>query len=272
MKKVNGNETQVMRSICHKFNIMSTQSLTRFNKVLQFVSMLFLFIDETGDPGAKGSPHFGYGLLHVQHSNYRAIRHLLSQIRWLRGIFGDLSKLSSKSDKNTINNILQALSTLSEAGHIMASGLYIDKSTYGGRFLNWSELEIPQKEWPYYLRNYLLRHLLEYHFSLPNVDNDEIDLVTDRILLTDNQRRNTVNYLNSKTEIQLEKPFPIPPVKHLTIADSEYICGLEIAHVLADVVNKIAEGASPEYLNMVKFMSVQKFDGHTEKDLKTKRP
>ena len=234
--------------------------------------MLFLFVDETGDPGEKGSPYFGYGLLHVMHNKYSAIRHLLSQIRWLRGIFGDLSRLSSKVDKNTINNILRALSTLSEAGHIAASGLYIDKSTYGGRFLKWSEAEIPQKEWSYYLRNYLLRHLLEYHFSLPNVDKDEIDLVIDRILLTDNQRRNTMSYFNSKTEIPLKKPFSIPPVKYFTIADSEYICGLEIAHILSGVVNKIAEGASPEYLNIVKFMNIQKFDGHTEKELKKKKP
>ena len=57
--------------------------------------------------------------------------------------------------------------------------------------------------------------------------------------LSESQRRNTIDYLNSKTEIPLRQQFRIPPVTYLTIANSEYIGGLEIAHVLADVTLKM---------------------------------
>ena len=77
----------------------------------------------------------------------------------------------------------------------------------------------------------------------------------------------TFNYLNSKTARPLEKPFALPEITHLTIADNEYICGLELAHILADVVKKKAEAKlSDEYSKFVEFIRIKEFIGHKKED------
>lgn len=228
--------------------------------------MNFIFIDETGDVGKEGgTSYFGYGLLHVKDDKYFLIRQLLSEIRWLHGVFGDLSRITSKTENNTVMGILRALSSLSKENHIICTGLYINKSNYGGRYLEWSETAIPQSQMAYRLRNYLLRHLLEFHFSHKNVPKTATDIILDRVALSEPQYMETFKYLNSK--LPLEKPFALPEITHLTIADNEYICGLELAHILADVVKKKAEAKlSDKYSEFVNFIRITEFIGHKKED------
>jgi hypothetical protein len=228
--------------------------------------MNFIFIDETGDVGKEGgTSYFGYGLLHVKDDKYFLIRQLLSEIRWLHGVFGDLSRITSKTENNTVMGILRALSSLSRENHIICTGLYINKSNYGGRYLEWSETAIPQSQMAYRLRNYLLRHLLEFHFSHKDVPKTATDIILDRVALSEPQYMETFKYLNSK--LPLEKPFALPEITHLTIADNEYICGLELAHVLADVVKKTAEAKlSDKYSEFVDFIRITEFIGHKKED------
>jgi hypothetical protein len=231
--------------------------------------MYYLFVDETGDPGAaEGSTiHFGFALLEVHSSKYGAIRHLMSQIRWLRGIFGDLDRLSPKRDDSVVADLIMGLNTLAEKDVIKASGIFINKERYGGQYLRWTDKDIKREDWSYYLRNYLLRHLLESHFESRNIsDNDEIDLISDRVMLSESQRKNTISYLNSKTEMRLDRKFAIPPIKHLTVASADYVCGLEIAHILADIVKQKATGAmSEKYADLIRFIGIQDFQGHDKK-------
>jgi len=146
---------------------------------------------------------------------------------------------------------------------ILTSGIFINKGDYGGRFLTWSDVDIPKSEWKFYLRNYLLRHLLELHFSNHNPQGDTVDLVVDRVTLSEGQRRNTHNYLNSKTRKPLREPFAIPPIEYLTIGDSEYIGGLEIAHVLADILRETIKGeVTPEVRAVSDFVRIEHFVGH----------
>lgn len=147
-------------------------------------------------------------------------------------------------------------------GFVFASGLFISKAYYGGRYLSWSDLDIPPSEWPYYLRNYLLRHILEFHFQRIGQSNEGIDLVLDRVMLTESQRRNTLSYLRSETLIPLKQPFSIPTIEYLTIADSEYVGGLEIAHVLAEVLREHAKGTIDAKMRaLTDFMEIEYFVG-----------
>jgi len=229
--------------------------------------MNYVFIDETGDPGKKGTQCFGYGLLHIQDGNYFLIRRLLSEIRQLSGIWGDLSRITKKTNNQTLINILQGLASLSESNQIICSGLYINKSTYGGRYLEWSEPPIGENVMAYRLRNYLLRHLLEFHFSYEDVSKTETDIILDRVSLSERQRQETFNYLNSKTAIPLNQPFAIPEISYLTITGNEYICGLELAHVLADVVKKKAmNDLSDEYSELIGFIRIREFIGHKKEE------
>lgn len=225
--------------------------------------MNFVFVDDTGDPGSQlskgASAYFGMALLSVKDNDYEAVRFLLSQVYWLCG-----TAKSIVLGQHYIRalNLLRGLQELAKNGIVFASGLYINKEKYGGRYLAWSDIEVPQSEWPYYLRNYLLRHLLEFHFGEVNKTTEPVDLALDRILLNESQRKNTFNYLNSKTAVPLKQPFAIPTIAHLTIADSEYVSGLQIAHVLADILKEHAAGTISNNLKKLSdFMRIKQFVG-----------
>jgi hypothetical protein len=227
--------------------------------------MNFVFVDETGDPGsdiAKGaSLYFGMALLSVKDKDYKALRLLLSQIHWLRGT---ATSIELRRTYNKSLDLMRGLKELANHGVISASGLYINKEDYGGRYLTWSDVEVTQGEWAYYLRNYLLRHLLELHFSSSNSLTDPVELVLDRGIVA--ERQNTYDYLNSKTKIPLRESFSIPPIRHLTICDSEYVGGLEIAHVLADILKETIKGdITPEVKAVSDFVRIKHFVGHKAK-------
>jgi hypothetical protein len=231
------------------------------------MKMNFIFVDETGDPGRKGTQCFGYGLLHIQDDKYFLTRRLLCEIRQRSGIWGDLSGITKKAGNQILINILQGLASLSKNNQIVCSGLYINKSTYGGRYLEWSELPIGENVMAYRLKNYLLRHLLEFHFSYNDVPQIETDIILDRWELSEGQRQEMFNYLNGKTAITLAQPFSLPKISYLTIADNEYICGLELAHILADMVKRKAMNKlSDEYSKLIGFIRIREFIGHQKEE------
>jgi len=227
--------------------------------------MNFVFVDETGEPGrrAGGSAHFGMALLCVKDDDYESIRGLLSQIHWLSGT---ARVVEIGPDPFLPCMLLRGLRELANNRFLSASGLFISKADYGGRYLNWSDYNIPPSEWSYYLRNYLLRHLLEFHFEKTDQFSEPIDLVLDRLMLTEDQRQNTLGYLRSEAPIPLIRPFSIPEVRHLTIADSEYVGGLEITHVFADIVREHAKGTiNRTVASLADFMPIQHFVGPKER-------
>lgn len=225
--------------------------------------MNFVFVDDTGDPGSQlskgASAYFGMALLSVEDKDYQALRFLLSQVHWLSGTASSIG-LGEQSIRAL--NLLRGLQELARHKIVPTSGLFINKENYGGRYLTWSDFDVPPPEWPYYLRNYILRHLLEFHFSALSTQSGPLDMVLDRVVLTESQRRNTFEYLNSKTTVPLRQPFAIPTVAHLAIADSEYVGGLEIAHVLADILKKHAKRAiSRSETEVSDFIRIEEFVG-----------
>ncbi|MBI2852365.1 MAG: hypothetical protein HYX84_04605 [Chloroflexi bacterium] len=226
--------------------------------------MNFVFVDETGDPGAEiskgASPYFGMVSLSVRDEHYEAVRLLLAQIHWLCGTAACL-ELGSSNPIRALN-LLRGLRELVRSEIISVSAMYIKKETYGGRYLTWSPPDVPLKEWRYYLRNYLLRHLLEFHFASPGSASEPVDLILDRVILTESQRKNTFDYLNSANSIPLRRKFEIPSIEFLTLADSEYVGGLEIAHVMADVLKEqLKETIISTAKEVADFMKIELFVG-----------
>jgi hypothetical protein len=227
--------------------------------------MNFVFIDETGDPGSdveKGaSAYFGMALICVKDIDYEAISLLLSQVHWLCGTAKSIS-LGHKPVRAF--NLLRGLHELAGNGLISASGLYIDKEKYGGRYLTWTDLNVSPNEWRYYLRNYLLRHLLEFHFhENGSIQEEPLDLVIDRVMLSQSQHDNIFKYLNGRPDIPLKRPFGIPPISFVTISDSKYTGGLEVAHLLADVLRDQAKGTLATDIKLESgFLKISQFVGH----------
>lgn len=226
--------------------------------------MDFVFVDETGDPGNPeispgSSAHFGLALLHVRSEDYKQIRRLLTIQRWSFEIFTEM-KLALRD--RLFKNLMRGLKVLAEEDEVATSGLYILKNRYQGRYLSWAEDRISRDSWTMYLRNYLLRHLLEQHFSVHEAKSGQLDLILDRVDLSERQRSNVFDYLNSSPGTPLRERFKIPTIKYLTIADSEHVGGSQVAHSLAEIVSGFAsERMSSELEQTVDFVSVACFLG-----------
>jgi len=225
--------------------------------------MIFIFVDETGEPGKRNifSPgstsYFGLASISIADRDYEALRLLLAQIHWLRGTATTIDS----TNHIWAFNFLRGLKELEAIGLISASALYIDKKDYKGRYLTWSDYNIHKDEWRYYLRNYLLRHLLEYHFN-SSIPNESVELIIDRIPLTESQLENTRNYLNSQTLPKESVPFAIPYIQHLTLPASEYVGGLEVAHLLADVLKRRIQNNIPPLMEeLSRFVRTKHFLG-----------
>ena len=201
----------------------------------------FVFVDETGDLGPKGTGYYGYGIFEVAASDYGHIRKLLAEARARYSLYRDL-ELDFR--KQPLREIFARLDELASKQIIRRSGLYIDKQRYGGRYLTWSDVELARKpDWAHFLRNYLLRVALEHHYQPYEVDDRRIDVILDRIAVNVEQHRNLEDYLANRATIPRRALFRLPELEYLTISDSRYTGALQIAHVLANVVKQYAKQA-----------------------------
>jgi len=223
----------------------------------------FVFVDETGDLGLKGTQVYGYGVLEVAASDYGKIRAILAEERWRFRLYRDFEL---KPAARPVTNVLMQLQELAECGKVFASGLYINKARYGGSYLTWSDIRRAKRsQWVHRLRNYLLRHALEFHYSSRRIDESTIDLVLDRIAISRDQQRNLEDYIMSRKAIQLREPFRLPNIDYVTISDSSYTGGLQLAHLIAELLKKCAsDSLEPELRELVGFIRIVEFLGHAK--------
>lgn len=219
----------------------------------------FLFVDETGNPSSgTTTSYYGFGVVEVISSQYWKIRQILAEERWRQRFYKEF-ELNAKS--YPVLNVFKQLQELSENDLVAASGLFVRKDHYGGRYLKWSDVEqLTEDQWPHAFRNYILRHALEFHYADRLHDQRRIDLVIDRIGVNREQRKNLEAYLRSK--MPLQRPFDLPEIEHVTISDSEYTGGLQIADMIASVVKRAAtDTLEAEVTEIARFIRIASFVG-----------
>lgn len=222
----------------------------------------FVFVDETGNLGRLGEAYYGYGILEVPAAIYSRIRQILAEERFRFRFYKDFEIPLTDRPAEIV---FTQLAELAEHDLVAASGLYIDKAHYGGRYLTWTDVShMRDSDWPHYARNYLLRKALEFHFSNRETPEDKtIDLVLDRIAVNADQRRNLEDYLRSKKT--QERPFALPGIEYVTISDSAYTEGLQLAHMIASIVKKVAKGTLTEKeTELSRFVHLAGFVGHQD--------
>ena len=224
----------------------------------------FVFVDETGDLGQKGTDYYGYGIVEVPVSQYARIRQILAEERWRFRLYRDFEL--DPSSRPAVN-VLTQLRELAEWDIISVSGFYINKGRYRGRYLTWSEIKrLNRRQWPHRLRNYLLRKALETHYSTVDIEGRSIDLVLDRIAVNSLQRQNLEDYIKSRKDIPLREPFKLPRIDYVTISDSSYTGALQVAHLVADIVKKSAtHSLSPQEMDLARFVRLSEFLGTDSK-------
>jgi hypothetical protein len=84
-------------------------------------------------------------------------------------------------------------------------------------------------------------------------------------MLSQSQHDNIFKYLNGRPDIPLKRPFEIPPITYITISDSKYTGGLEVAHLLADLLRDQAKDTlNAEIKQEAAFLKITRFIGHSK--------
>ena len=194
------------------------------------------FLDDTGDPGERGKPYFGYAGIVLDRAHLAAFH----EARWqLRSSIGSWGERKYKRGRGPgFEAELRDMARLQNDDTLFAGAVIIDKARYSGPWLR--ELDGKPAD-SNFLRNYLVRKLLEQAFDgVSYRAGDHIDVVLNRAGESHSVANNLLRYLNGEwTEYG---PFAFPVVQLVTHADSLYVEGLQAAHHLATLAREIYRG------------------------------
>lgn len=192
----------------------------------------FLFIDETGDPGADlaqgSSLYFVLGLVHVSDLSLEKLHQHLYAMGYFSGRFRELkSSRLSRLQKDQIEDIAK---WLCEDRHVSISVVLVDKGLYTGPYLI-STVKYPAH--PFYFRNFLTRHLLEQHFLFHTLLTLECDIIFDRAIGESEEK---------KLQTYLQGNLRLPTFTHILHADSRYIPALQFTDAIIHIVKEYILG------------------------------
>lgn len=194
----------------------------------------FVFADDAGDPGAAGSPCFGYALLAIESRSLDAFNETRARFRVATNNYREAKRgaLSSPGFQAAIRHALD----LHQNAGVLFAATFITKGKYDGYWLAPKD-GMPAS--PLFLRNYLIRKSLELLFDgRPQLRESTMELVTDRVMYTPAQVNNLQAYLNGV--FNERERFNFPHVTNVTHADSRYVEALQVADHIARIAHRIA--------------------------------
>lgn len=212
----------------------------------------YLFVDETGDPGdgsGGSSDYYGMSLLHITDDVFDRVLEHLTNLRYHRGLTRELrlKPVKRKGGVWEFGKLLDGIKALASQEAVFASSVYLVKDQYTGPYLKDSS---PRGKNPIWFRNFVLRHLLEFHFAECKPRTQQIDLVIDRFELSRDGRINLEEYIQNN--------YNLPPIKHITHAASLYVEVLQAVHHLSTVLKVLATGeAPPDLLELLSFVRLK---------------
>lgn len=213
----------------------------------------FLFVDESGDPGYAiepisgrllSTPYYTAAVLHVVDDAFRDINRHIAGFRFYSGLNKEL-KIPPQS--KGFHPLMEPIGVLAsnDAG-IYASAVYLDKHNYSHSYLKPGG---ERAQDPVRFRNFVLRRLLEHHFSTYSLLSDRYDLVLDRIDMTKYELEDLEKYLAGNRNI--------PTPNYVTHASSIYVEGLQIVHHIANGIKGAALGGEiPDALAFVSSIDI----------------
>ncbi len=205
----------------------------------------FVFIDEAGEPGIA-SNYYVLGLIHLTDVSLEKINIDLGALRYFGKIKKELKSTKMRpEEKERIPEII--LSVAGEA-FVRASAVYVNKGQYLGKYLRNDGLPPDGARF----RNHIARELLEFHFAHFPQQSSEIELIFDRIHLSDSREYQLKQYLRN------EQPKSLPTFKFIAQADSRYVELLQIADWVAGVVKeKYFTHPEREYRAFLEFINLK---------------
>jgi hypothetical protein len=191
---------------------------------------LFLFIDETGDPGhpdqLSASRYYYLNIIVSGREGVAQLTKHLSAFRYFNNATKELKRYSRQSEQ--LKDIFQDLQDTGVAG-LFSFG--VNKAEYVGPYLK----RIKRGESDYdakKFRNYVVRMSLEclfsHHTNLRNFS--EIEIIFDRYLENEDEQENLAEYLRGN--------YRLPNFFHILQVDSEYCDPVQAADYLGRIVKE----------------------------------
>ncbi len=223
---------------------------------------LFLFIDETGDPGHPDNPSASrYYYLNVIVSGREGVAQLtkhLSAFRYFNSATKELKRYSNQSEQ-----LKDIFKDLQDTGVAELFSFGVDKAKYVGPYLKRIKkgvlLDYDAKKF----RNYVVRMSLECLFRQdPKLENfSEIEIVFDRYLENEEEQVNLTKYLRNN--------YRLPNFFHVLQVDSEYCDPVQAADYLGRIVKEYhIDGKHPD--KQIPFVKI--FEINNPDQVKEKRP
>lgn len=196
----------------------------------------FIFVDESGDPGARGNPVYILVASHMSGAVFDRVRLHVATFRYFHEVMRELKDWGGLlADKPTPQwrSFMGFLADLTEAGEITTTAHWLNKATYrkgGGPYLY--EGADTQK-----FRNFQIRLLLERHRGR-RPWSDMADIVLDRWSMSQPQRHNLEDYIRGNWRFQ--------PLGHVTTVDSAYVDSVQIVDLYARLIRRSVEEEATE--------------------------
>jgi len=211
---------------------------------------LYLFIDESGDPGdndGTGGNSLQYAELALQiKPEYmkELVRHITNW-RYVEGIIAEPKKLPD--DEGRQRDYLRPMIELHKAGGIKCSAVYLLKSKYSGPYL---KADSPIWNNRIRFRNFVHKQLLEHHFNMyPPTQDDYVVAILDYYRMSRADFENVTFYLRDICEL---------PLDNLTHLESKCSWVLQTAGQLVNTVSRIPLGSVGEStMQMLSFIALK---------------
>ena len=165
----------------------------------------FIFVDESGDPGYShdesgnilSSSYYAAAALHICDDSFQYINRFMADFRYYTHMSKELKVPSGLEDYEKLLAPVKGAARR-DGCFCAATAVYFDKKQYTGSYLK-PRSDRPAD--PVRFRNYILRYLLEFHFSQTSLQAQQFDLVLDRVEMTKEQKDNLQDYISGNYHI-----------------------------------------------------------------------
>jgi len=210
-------------------------------------SPLYLFIDESGDPG-YGKPdstkYYAELVLSVNEDYFPDFNRPILNWRYCRNLIKEMKRPPKKGDSTSL--FIQPFSELHRLGIIKCACVYLIKKNYSGPYLKTTSYGGQRPIW---FRNFVHRQLLEYYFSLYQVATDNIEIIFDRFEVSVEDLSELGEYLRGN--------WYVPSIKHITHAGSIYVETLQIVSQLVNLVQEVISGQATFERKLLDFIPMK---------------
>jgi hypothetical protein len=193
----------------------------------------FVFIDESGEAGPQ-SPYFVAAAVDCPAETLPVMRRIAAPYRYHLEMHKEVKTAKLLGHERPRRKASELFCVLMEEG-VSCTVVHLDKAAYTGPYLGTTG----KKPWPTRFRNFVLRLLLENHFTENPVANKiNLELIFDRVSLAKKDREEMERYISGN--------WNLPTIQYYTHVDSEYTDAILWPDLAVTIVKEHLSGAAEQ--------------------------